>query len=359
MPDVTAGSDDGVLARWLVEESARFDAAQTIAYVETDDELFSVEAGRPGLLLKTLVEPGTRVAPGTPIGILSEPWEQVAELDAVLLELGLPELGLAEPGMAEPTTAEPTVAEPTVAEPEGASASSWFEAAVAGHRAEADAEPAPAVAPQPLTIVAELDPLEPEPPGGREGPEAGRHSAVTGLVVPDDLQALARDPLVSTGSTGSTGSSDEGGASLHHHYLRARVRADRLIALSAELERDHPRSGVSDLITRAVLAAHRQVPQLAVAHLDDGHRAALGIPVSHPGRFGVEEAVVVVPTGQTAALAVGAVRDEPVIDGGAVVPGKLITLTLSVRPGRVDDVQASRWLAVLVALLERPEWLRD
>jgi len=73
MPDVAADSGDGVLAAWLVEESARFDAAQTIAYVETADELFSVEAGRPGVLLKTLVEPGTRVEPGSPIGILGEP----------------------------------------------------------------------------------------------------------------------------------------------------------------------------------------------------------------------------------------------------------------------------------------------
>ena len=39
------------------------------------------------------------------------------------------------------------------------------------------------------------------------------------------------------------------------------------------------------------------------------------------------------------------------------VEGKVIVLTLSVRPGRVDDVVASRWLAVLVALLERPEWM--
>jgi hypothetical protein len=36
-----------------------------------------------------------------------------------------------------------------------------------------------------------------------------------------------------------------------------------------------------------------------------------------------------------------------------------MALTLSVHPGRIDDVQASRWLAVLVALLERPEWLLD
>jgi hypothetical protein len=34
-------------------------------------------------------------------------------------------------------------------------------------------------------------------------------------------------------------------------------------------------------------------------------------------------------------------------------------LTLSVAPGCVGDVIASRWLAVLVALLERPEWMVD
>jgi pyruvate dehydrogenase E2 component (dihydrolipoamide acetyltransferase) len=341
MPDVTAGSDEGVLATWLVEESARFDAAQTIAYVETADELFSVEAGRPGLLLKTLVAPGTRVAPGTPIGILGEPWEQVVDLEAVVAELA-------------------------TATRERVATTSLFEASVSGHQAQAAPEPAPRLAPEPLTIVAELPPLEPDPAGDPGDPDdlgdpdasvQGKHSAPADALGVDDLEALAGEPTLSH-QTAADPSTDEE-APLHHQYLRARIRADRLIAVSAQLERDHPDSGVSDLITRAVLAAHRQVPQLATAHLEDGNKAAMGIPVSHPGRFGVDEAVVVVPTGQTAALAVGAVRDEPVIDGGAVVPGKLITLTLSVRPGRVDDVQASRWLAVLVALLERPEWLRD
>jgi pyruvate/2-oxoglutarate dehydrogenase complex dihydrolipoamide acyltransferase (E2) component len=144
-----------------------------------------------------------------------------------------------------------------------------------------------------------------------------------------------------------------------HHYLRARVRVDRLVALSTRLERDRPESSVLDLVARAVVAAHRQVPQMGVARIEQDKGASPGIPVTYPGRFGVEEAAPVVPSGQAAALAVGAVRDEPVIDAGAVVPGKVMTLTLSVRAGRVDDVQASRWLAVLVALLERPEWLID
>jgi pyruvate dehydrogenase E2 component (dihydrolipoamide acetyltransferase) len=134
---------------------------------------------------------------------------------------------------------------------------------------------------------------------------------------------------------------------------------DRLVFLSARLERDRADSSVMDLVGRSVVAAHRQVPQLGVARLEGGRGATPGIPVSYPGRFGVEEAAAVVPRGQAAALAVGAVRDEPVIDAGAVIPGKVMTLTLSVRAGRVDDVQASRWLAVLVALLERPEWMID
>jgi pyruvate dehydrogenase E2 component (dihydrolipoamide acetyltransferase) len=125
------------------------------------------------------------------------------------------------------------------------------------------------------------------------------------------------------------------------------------------LERDRPDLDVVDVVGRAVAAAHRQVPQLGVARLEDDASASPGIPVTHPGRFGVEEAAAVVPRGQVAALAVGDVRDEPVIEAGAVVPGKVMVLTLSVRPGRVDDAVASRWLAVLVALLERPEWMVD
>jgi pyruvate dehydrogenase E2 component (dihydrolipoamide acetyltransferase) len=117
-----------------------------------------------------------------------------------------------------------------------------------------------------------------------------------------------------------------------------------------QLGRDEARhvDGVSDLVLRCVTAADRQVPSLGP-----------GTPVSDPGRFGVDEAAAVVPPGHAAALAVGAVRDEPVIEGGAVVPGKVMTLTLSVAPSHVEDREASRWLAVLVALLERPEWLLD
>ena len=315
MPDVAADTDEGVLATWLVEESARFDAAQTIAYVETLDELFSVEAGRPGVLLKTLVEPGTRVEPGTPIGILGEPWEEVQDLEAVLAELG-------------------------VTRRERVGAASLLDTPVSSHRSDPTPRD-PFTTREPLSVVAEVSRADETP---------GDHGD-------SGVEPLAERPARPTHEP-ADGPADEG-VSMQHHYLRARVRVDRLVALSARLARDRPDSSIEDLVNRAVVAAHRQVPQLGVARLAQHSSASPGIPVTHPGRFGVEEAAAIVPPGQAAALAVGDVRDEPVIDAGSVVPGKVIVLTLSVGEGRVGDVVASRWLAVLVALLERPEWMVD
>jgi pyruvate dehydrogenase E2 component (dihydrolipoamide acetyltransferase) len=307
MPDVAADSDEGVLAAWLVEESARFDAAQTIAYVETQDELFSVEAGRPGVLLKALVDPGTPVEPGTPIGVLGEPWEQVQDLEGVLAELGV---------QRRQRVGTAPLLEPTLS----------------GPRAERSGDPL--ASPQPVAVVAAPAQEDAQDPANDPAP------------APDAFAERASRPETPAESVVPT-----------HHYLRARVRVDRLVALSARLERDRPSSSVTDLVGRAVTAAHRQVPQLGVARLARDPSASPGIAVTYPGRFGVEEAAAVVPEGEAAALAVGDVRDEPVIDAGAVVPGKVVVLTLSLQPGRVDDVVASRWLAVLVALLERPEWM--
>jgi pyruvate dehydrogenase E2 component (dihydrolipoamide acetyltransferase) len=83
------------------------------------------------------------------------------------------------------------------------------------------------------------------------------------------------------------------------------------------------------------------------------------VAVSHLGRYGLDDAVPSVVPPQVASLAVGAVRDEPVVQAGAIVAGKTLTLTLSVDHDAVDDVSAARWLGVVAALLERPEWMHD
>ena len=83
------------------------------------------------------------------------------------------------------------------------------------------------------------------------------------------------------------------------------------------------------------------------------------VAVSYLGRYGLDESVPTVAAPQVAALAVGAVRDEPVVVAGAVVAGRAMTLTLSVDHDLVEDSLAARWLGLLAALLERPEWMND
>ena len=78
------------------------------------------------------------------------------------------------------------------------------------------------------------------------------------------------------------------------------------------------------------------------------------ISVTNLGMYGVDEFAAIINPPHAAILAVGAVRDEPVVEGGVVVPGKTMSLTVSLDHRPVDGVLAARWLAVLVELLEHP-----
>ena len=78
------------------------------------------------------------------------------------------------------------------------------------------------------------------------------------------------------------------------------------------------------------------------------------ISVTNLGMFGVEEFGAIINPPQASILAVGAVRDEPVIEDGVVVPGRVMTLTLSVDHRPVDGELAARWMSHLVALIHHP-----
>ncbi|TDB98322.1 dihydrolipoamide acetyltransferase family protein [Actinomadura sp. 7K534] len=76
--------------------------------------------------------------------------------------------------------------------------------------------------------------------------------------------------------------------------------------------------------------------------------------VSNLGMFGVDSFAAVINPPEAAILAVGAVRDEPVVRDGQVVPGKRMALTLSVDHRAADGATAARFLDRLAALLQNP-----
>ena len=196
-----------------------------------------------------------------------------------------------------------------------------------------------------------------------------------------------------------------------HFYVRTTVRVERLLALRADLNEaldGEVKVSVNDLVVMAVASAHERVPDLNVTWGDDavrrwhtadiavavatdrglltpvlrdvgrmsvstlaaGVRELAGrarqgrlrqadleggsITVTNLGMFGVEEFAAIINPPHAAILAVGAVREEPVVEDGHVVPGSVMSLTLSVDHRPVDGVVAARWLAELTTLLERP-----
>jgi pyruvate dehydrogenase E2 component (dihydrolipoamide acetyltransferase) len=70
--------------------------------------------------------------------------------------------------------------------------------------------------------------------------------------------------------------------------------------------------------------------------------------------YGTEEFGAIINPPQSAILAVGAARPQPVAWHGEVQLRRAITVTLSVDHRPIDGVTAARWMRAFTALLENP-----
>lgn len=412
MPEVAEDPTEAVLSEWLVAESAAFLGAQSLATVETAKLLVSVEVAEPGVLLKTLVPAGAHVDRGTALAVLGEPGETVADLDSLLADLGLPETptsGAAPVEDAAPADVAPvpprhlgaTPGEPW--KPEDPRITELRTRSVADilGLTPTTAEPPPTAHP-----VAPRDVSNPweqhAAPSYASDATRSLIQEVGQVVVPVepadeavDLPGLDERPAEQPSDAPATVSI----ASVAQLHLRATVRVEPLLALHTEINADADEVSLTALVVKAVASTYRRVPlddsdagvDVAVAMSTDAGMAApvvgdvgaltvtaltetldalaagarqgglqpeelqgAAITVVDLGTYGVAEATVEVTSSRTAVLAVGAVRDEPVVEAGAVVAGKVLTVTLSVNEHRIDAVLAARWLAALVSLLQHP-----
>ena len=76
--------------------------------------------------------------------------------------------------------------------------------------------------------------------------------------------------------------------------------------------------------------------------------------ISNLGMFGIEEFTAIINPPNACILAVGAIRDVPVVENGAVVPGKRMKVTLSSDHRIVDGAKAAVFLNTLRSLIENP-----
>ena len=86
----------------------------------------------------------------------------------------------------------------------------------------------------------------------------------------------------------------------------------------------------------------------------EGDLSGATFSISNLGMFGVDEFVAIINPPEAAILAVGAIKDVPVVEDGRIVPGKVMRMTLSVDHRVFYGATAAQFMAEIKRLIESP-----
>lgn len=195
-----------------------------------------------------------------------------------------------------------------------------------------------------------------------------------------------------------------------HFYVRRELDAEALVAIREQLIQTGVKLTYNDFVTRACALALRKHPTInsayntsngTIAHfktvdicvavtIDGGlitpiirhadyknlgelstevrslaARAKVGkllpeeykggsFTISNLGMYGIDDFIAVINPPQAAILAVGSVKDTPVVRHGQVIAGKVLTVVLSADHRVVDGVEAAKFLQTLAHYIENP-----
>jgi pyruvate dehydrogenase E2 component (dihydrolipoamide acetyltransferase) len=171
---------------------------------------------------------------------------------------------------------------------------------------------------------------------------SGEKLSINDFIIKAIASALRRMPKVNVSFAGDS--------QIFHEHVNISVAVAVPDGLLTPVIRDADRLGVI-AISQAVrdLATRAKAKKLKPEEMSGGT-----FSISNLGMYGIDEFSAVINPPEGAILAVGAVRDEPVVKHGAVVPGKKMALTMSCDHRVVDGALGAEWLKLLRSLLESP-----
>jgi pyruvate dehydrogenase E2 component (dihydrolipoamide acetyltransferase) len=401
MPKLGFDMAEGKLGEWIKKAGEAVTQGETVLLVETDKASVEVPAFRSGVLLKILVEAGESVPIGTPIAVIGEAGEAVD-----MTKLG----GAPAKAKVEAEVKAEVRAEAVVAAHEGRIAASPVAMRMAAElgidlrhvvgtgpdgriikrdiesyvqeRAAAPAKGATVVAP-PIATPS----YEPTAEGYRVEPLSGMRQTIARRMVDSKQQAP-------------------------HFYVTMAIDMAPAMALRGQINALLPEAekvSVNDLITKAAAVALRQFPGINASFAADGihvhEQVHIGVAVardnglvtavlrdcdkkplaqlarearelvartregrmkpddmmgatftiSNLGMFDVDDFSAIITLPQAAALAVGAVQKVAVVDeGGQLVVGTRMKVTISADHRVTDGAEAAKFLQALRAALEQP-----
>ncbi len=397
MPKLGFDMAEGLLVRWVKREGEPVEKGEILAEIETDKATVEVEAPRGGVLRSQVVAEKTSVPVGAPIAVLGTADEPI-DLQALL----------GEPA----ASASPAVP----AAPPIAPAAS-FPAAAPAADDEGPVRASPLARRLAAERGLSLAGLRGSGPGGRitkhdveaAAVDASRPSAAAGR---SPSPAIKAERIALTKLRGAIGRRMQASKQqAPHFYLTSDLDAGPLMDLRTELNALLPEAeklSVNDFLIKAAALALGEVPSLnaslegdsilrhgeihigvavatesglltVVARQADRRplselaqdvrriagRAREGrvrpediegatFTISNLGMFEIEHFAAIINPPEAAILAVGAVRQVPIVRDGAIVPGRRMKVTLSADHRVTDGAEGARFLQALRQRIEHP-----
>ncbi len=115
---------------------------------------------------------------------------------------------------------------------------------------------------------------------------------------------------------------------------------------------------IRDAHLKSVVVISQEIQALAARarekHLDLSEMEGSTFTTSNLGMFGIESFTAIINPPNACILAIGAIRDIPVVEDGVIAAGKRMKLTLSCDHRAVDGAVGAKFMSTLKELIENP-----
>lgn len=416
MPKLGFDMAEGTLVRWVVGEGEKIEKGQVLAEIETDKATVEVESSAAGVVYRHLVKAGDIVPVGTPIAVIAAPGEEVKDIPGLPPQEETKTAAAESSATSQPSLPVEEVKIET-GEEDGRTKASPLARRMAreygidlktlqgsgpgGRIVRRDieqalqagaAQPSPRVETPAVAPAVSAGPLSPGFPAAVVGAEDQRIGV-------DKLRAIIGKRMV------------ESKTQIPHFYLTSEVDMNALMELRKQFNSQLPEEqklSVNDFIIKAAALALRQYPNLNASLQGNeivrhGHRnigvavalesglmtivckdadyKSLGLisqevkemvararagrvrpediegstfSISNLGMFEVEHFVAIINPPEAAILAVGSVKEVPVVENGVIKAGLRMKMTLSADHRITDGAEAARFMQALKNYLEKP-----
>jgi len=415
MPKLSDTMEEGVVVAWLAEEGQKVAAGDVIAQVETDKATMDLEIYDDGVLLKRVIGEGDAVSIGGLIAVLGEEGEDISSL---LAEYSPGNNGSTEKSEDTPEeTPEETLpdrSDSIKVSVEAQPSTSRIKASPLARRLASergiDMKMVRGSGPEGRIVKRDIESFVPESSQGSP-PHVGKSvqsdrpvgsDAYSSLPLSQMRKAIARRLA-------------ESKFTAPHFYLTADIDMQKAVAARIQLnelalDREQQKVSFNDLVTKSCALALRENKWVNASYLDEEGEirfhnnidVAIAVAIdeglitpvirnadvkslgqiatetrdlatrarnkqlqpeeytgstfttSNLGMFGIDEFTGIINPPNACILAIGAVREVPVVENGLLVAGTRMKVTLSCDHRVVDGASGARFLASVRQYLEDP-----